>query len=573
MKFSELAVYLEKLEKTASRIEITKILAELFGKTTPSEIDKTVYLLLGTLAPNYRGIVFNVAEKMMTRAVAEAYSLDDGAVKKLYKEKGDLGIAAELLAKKQKQAMKEGPTISDAYDELVAIAKDSGEDSVERKISRIAGLFTRADPLSARFIARIPLGKLRLGFSDKTVIDALSWMEAGDKSLRGQILKAYEVVPDIGLLAKRVKETGAVAASKNIRPVIGVPVLPTLAQRLKSPAEMIKKMGKVAVEPKFDGLRVQIHFSRSPKVVRAFTRNLNDMSEVFPELSDLENYLNASEAILDTEATGMDPEMINIMNFQTTMKRRRIHEVGATAGKIPLRFQIFDILLKDGKNLMQETYLERRKALEAVVKKNNLLIIDENRITDDAGVIDEEYKKNIAKGLEGVVVKKLDAPYVPGRTGFRWVKMKQEEASSGKLADTLDCIVMGYYSGRGKRTKFGVGGFLVGIKDGKTVKTVTKIGTGLTDEQFRELNERLQKLRIEEKPKEYGDVATSLVPDFWVVPKLVVEIAADDITKSPNHAAGLALRFPRLVRFRDDKSPGQATTSKELRELFDMQGN
>ena len=175
--------------------------------------------------------------------------------------------------------------------------------------------------------------------------------------------------------------------------------------------------------------------------------------------------------------------------------------------------------------------------------------------------------------MEGVIVKKYDTAYIPGRTGWRWVKMKEEEAASGKLADTIDCVVMGYSAGRGKRVSFGLGQFLVGVLDppaGGMIKTVTKVGTGLTDEQFRELKKRLSGLEVKDKPKEYADVSKLLQPDFWVEPSLVVEIAADEITKSPNHSAGLALRFPRLVRFRDDKSPDQATTVAEVKKLYEM---
>ena len=145
--------------------------------------------------------------------------------------------------------------------------------------------------------------------------------------------------------------------------------------------------------------------------------------------------------------------------------------------------------------------------------------------------------------------------------------MKEAEGSSGKLADTVDCVVMGYTQGKGKRAGFGIGQFLAGIVDGDKVKSVTKVGTGLTDEQFRELKKRLVALTVGEMPKEY-EVHKDLAPDFWVRPELIVELAADEVTKSPKHTAGLALRFPRLVKFRDDKSPAQATTLKEIKKLI-----
>lgn len=569
MKFHLLSVYLDKLERTSSRIEITKILADLFKEAGYEEIDKIVYLLLGSLAPNYEGVVFNLAEKMMIRILAKSFEKDVDYVTRVYKQKGDLGEVAQELASKKGTNV----SVNEIYEKLLAIAQEHGEESQERKINETANVLSLLDPLSARFVVRIPVGKLRLGFSDKTILDALSWMEVGDKSKKSKLERAYQVVPDVGLLAKRVKKYGIDHSVKDLKPVVGVPVLPMLAQRLKSPTEMIEKMGEVSVEPKFDGLRVLIHFKRQKggDFIRAFTRNLNNVYDMFTELKEIGKYINAKEVILDSEAVGMDPEMMLIANFQTTMQRRRKYDIEEKVRSIPLRFQVFDIVYKDGESYMDTPYLTRREILKKTIKDNKILVIDENIITKDPEVIISEYKEKIKAGLEGVIVKKVDGGYIPGRTGWRWVKMKEEEASVAKLVDTVDCVVMGYYAGRGKRAQFGMGGFLVGILDGDVIKTVTKIGTGLTDVQFREMYKRLKKLETKDKPKEYGEVSKILIPDVWVQPSLVVEIAADEITKSPNHSAGFALRFPRLVKFRDDKSFKEATTLKEMKSILEMQ--
>ena len=580
MGFSELAGYLEKLEKTSSRIEITKILADLFSSVSVEEIDKVSYLVLGTLAPNYKGIVFNIAEKMMINIISLAYKLDRKNVLFHYKKSGDLGIVAEEFAEKVSSEKKRGKkdiSILKIYTLLKEIALDEGEGSQERKIEKMAEVLSSVDSKSARYLARIPVGKLRLGFSDKTVVDALSWMETGSKVKSKDISEAYNILPDVGLLARKIKEVGIEKACKNVSPAIGVPVLPMLAQRLKSPSEMIEKMGEVCIEPKFDGLRVLIHFERAksagkPDFVKAFTRNSNEVSEMFPEIKEIGKYINADSAILDSEAVGMDPLMQKIADFQTTMQRRRIHEVERKAKDIPVRFQVFDILYKDAENLMTRIYIQRRKVLEKSFKKNKLFVVDEKIKTSDPKVINTEYRKEIKKGLEGVIIKKVDAKYVSGRTGWRWVKMKQEEKSEGKLSDTVDCVVMGYTLGKGKRAGFGVGQFLVGVVEpasGK-IKTITKIGTGLTDEQFKELAIRLRNLQVEGKPKEY-EAHKNYTPDFWVEAKLVVELAGDDLTKSPTHTSGYALRFPRLVNFRDDRSVSDATTVSELKRLFRLQ--
>jgi DNA ligase-1 len=560
MKFSELSEYLEKLEKTPSRLEITSILTDLLKKTDSSEIQKTVYLTLGVLAPNYEGVLLNLAEKMVIRAIALAYGKDISEVTKLYKEKGDVGDVAQELSKGKGSKL----TVLEVYGKLLEIARDNGEGSQDRKIEKMASLLRDLDSLSCRFIARIPVGKLRLGFSEKTVVDALA---GHDVKIKKGIEEAYNIRPDIGYVAKLVKEGNLKAA----KPEVGVPVVPMLAQRLNSVTEMIKKMGEVSVEPKFDGLRIFIHFRRKDNFIRIFTRNMNSIPlETFPELLGVGKFIKADEVILDSEAIGVDPKREMFLDFQKTIQRRRKHEIEKNASEIPLQFQVFDILLVDGRSMIDEPYIKRREELEKVVVGGSILRVDENTITKDPEVIKKMHKKYLKMGLEGVVVKRANGFYVSGRTGWNWVKMKEVEGQSGRLSDTVDCIVMGYSVGKGKRSGFGIGQFLVGVKDGDTFKTVTKVGTGLTDEQFRELNTRLKKLGTPVKPKEY-DVHNDLTPDYWVIPSLVVELAADEITKSPKHTAGLALRFPRLVNFRDDKSADQATTIKELRDMLKLQ--
>lgn len=567
MKFANFSEYLTKLEKTSSRIEITKILSDLFSELTTTDIKEATYLLSGGLAPSYEGVIFNVAEKMMVRSVADSVNKSPEEIQKDLKKTGDLGVVAAESAKSRKS---KDLSIKEVFNILLEISKEAGEGSQERRIQLISSVLKDLDAQSTKFVVRMILGRLRLGFSEKTVLDALSWMETGGKSKSGALLKAYEVVPDIGTLAIKVKEKGIDAATKHISPVLGVPVQPMLCQRLKSPSEMIKKMGEVAVEPKFDGLRVLIHFSRSKKLVRAFTRNLKDISTMFPELNKIGDHVNADEIILDSEAVGMDPELIKLVDFQTTMQRRRKHEIEELQSKIPITFQVFDILYLDGKSLMPTPYKLRRETLTKVIKGKGLLKVDDYTVTTDPAVITSLHKELRSDGLEGVIVKKLDSEYVPGRLGWRWVKMKEAEEATGKLADTVDAVIMGFTSGKGRRSGFGVGQFLVGVLDGDIIKTITKVGTGLTDEQFKLLNTKLQSIKVAEKPKEY-EVSKALEPDVWVSPKIVVELAADDITVSPNHTAGLALRFPRLVQFREDKGVAEATSLKEVKKLFNLQ--
>jgi DNA ligase-1 len=566
MKFRELALYLEKLEKTSSRNEITQILSDLFKKADPAEIDKIVYLVSGELAPNYKGIVFNIAERLMMQIIARAYGVKKEEVRAAFKEKGDLGVVAGSFAKAKGGDME----ISEVFEAMLEIAGEGGGGSQERKITKTAELFSALDPLSVRFVARIPVGKLRLGFSDMTILDALSVMVKGDKSARPLVEGAFNVSVDIGKIAKRVKERG-LSGLKEVAPEPGTPIRPSLAERLPSAEKILEKVGKkVAVEPKYDGLRVTVHIfgEEGKKQVKIFSRNLENTTHMFPDLVEAAKKIKVDSAIFDAEAIAYDSKHDKFLPFQETIQRKRKHGIEEAIKRIPLKLFIFDILYKDGKNLLELPFSERRKILEQTISRINGLDITRQEIVDSPEVIRDLIKKYLSEGLEGALIKKIDAPYKAGARGYHWVKYKKTTEEG--VADTIDCLVMGVNVGKGRRTGFGAGAFLVGIKKGERFETVSKIGTGLTDEQWRELNKRAKKLFVSEKPKEY-EVHKNLEPDTWAKPSLVVEILADEITKSPIHTAGLALRFPRLIRFRDEKNPDQVTTLRELEGLFEMQ--
>ncbi len=585
MTFRRLAEYFQELEKTSSRLKITEILSRLFKESSGTEIDKITYLSLGVLLPPYEGLEFQMAEKMIIRALAEAFGVETAVVQKRYKEVGDLGTVGEELKEKGKgrkiqsqlfakeKHSRANLSVNEVYERLLTIAKETGAGSVEKKIEKMATLLEDLDALSVRFVTRVPLGRLRLGFSDLTILDALSWMEKGDKSLRPELEAAFNVRADIGEIAKRVRETG-VKGVKEVKPAVGTPILPALAQRLGTVEEMLEKMGTVAIEPKYDGTRLQIHLKRAKETeVRIFTRNLENVTLMFPDIAEaVKKEVRVREVIFDSEGVGIDPKTGCYLPFQETIKRKRKHGIEAAAKEIPLKCFVFDVLFKDGKSLLSSPLLERRKILEKILPSHpNVLMISPQVITNDPEKMRAFHEEQVKKGLEGAMVKKANAPYEAGRRGFAWVKFKQEETKKGGgLADTVDAVIMGVTRGRGKRAQFGVGSFLVGVRKGEKFVTVTNIGTGLTDEQFRELSERSEKLKVSEKPKNY-EVHKNQEPDIWVKPKVVVEIQADNITKSPIHTAGLALRFPRLVKFRDDKSVEQATTVGEVEKLYWLQ--
>ena len=594
MKFSELAQYFSRIEATPKRLEITAILAELYKKVTPAEADEVSYLVLGQLAPTYSGIDFNLAEKMMVRVLAKAYAVTEEKAHQIYKKAGDLGTAAEELAK-GKKARGKGKEISEVYSQLKEIAQASGFGSQEKKISSMADLLNSLDPLSARYVCRIPVNKLRMGFSDKTILDALSLAKVGDKSARPVIERAYNVSADIGKIAQLVKSKG-MKEVEDIKVEVGIPIRMAAAERLPSPEEIMNKLGgKLAAEPKYDGFRVQVHLDKSRKQeeikeegeqlglgvvekvetgpwVKIFSRNLEDTAVMFPEIALAAQKLPVKSIIFEGEAIAYNPETEEFEPFQETAKRKRKYGIKEKATELPLKVFAFDLLYLDGEDLTDETYEKRREKLTALFKeKSDTILVAEEKVFTDAKELGKFFLENIEHGLEGIMTKRLDGVYQAGVRNFNWVKLKRVE--EGKLEDTIDCVVLGYYTGRGKRTQFGIGGFLVAVYDDNndTFKTISRVGSGLTDEEWREMKKRVDSLKTKEKPKNV-EVVKEHTPDVWANPEIVVAIRADEITKSPLHTAGgLALRFPRLMAFRDDKEPEQATTVGEMEDLFKQQ--
>jgi DNA ligase-1 len=596
MRFSVLAGYLERLENTPSRNAMTSILAELLARADADEADKLCYLLLGELAPAYRGIDFQIAEKMMLRVLVSAYDMAPAEVLRRFKTAGDLGDVAYAHASGSGPAggKRGGPSVAAAYDALYDIARESGEGSQDRKISMLADLLRALDPLSAKYVVRIPLGKLRLGFSDATLLDAFSFLIAGDKSARGRIERAYNVTADIGAIAAHIKRGGLGALARlGARP--GIPIRPSLAERLQDTDAVIEKAGPVvAVEPKLDGFRTQIHVWEERGVRRAelFSRNLERTTDMFPEIASAARKMRVKSAILDAEAIGYHPETGNFALFQETVQRKRKHDIAATAAKIPLVAFVFDIMYLDGIPLIALPFVKRRRRLEDIFKKKSgedALRLAERTDTDSVAVVRRELERNIGRGLEGIVVKNLAVGYEAGSRGFHWIKLKEKSSalarlragdSHGGLVDTIDCVVMGAYRGRGKRAQFGVGGFLLGVRGpDDRYYTISRLGTGLSDDWFREARHRIRAHEMKEKPRQYV-VDDDTAPDIWIAPSLVVEILADEITRSPRHTAGrdadgagYSLRFPRLVRFRDDKKPEDATLIEEIVRIHGLQKN
>ena len=591
MLFKEFSKYIKQIEDRSSRLEITRLLAELFELLESSELAPAIYMLQGQVSPKYAPINFGMAEKMVLKAVATAFQIDSKSVLNKYQIQGDLGGLTQNLRAEFLSFDENDLTIREVFDQLCKLASASGDGSQEEKVSILRSLITQLDPLSTRFIVRIPVGALRLGFSDMTILDAFSYWIKKDKSLRPQLLKAYQVFPDLGHMAFMLKSNGVEYISK-VEPTIFTPIIMMRAERLSSGAEIIEKIGPCLVEPKFDGFRLQIH--KKGKDVKLFTRGLEDATNMYPDIvRGVINEVAADNVILEGEAIGFDIQTGNFLPFQETVTRKRKYDIEDKAREIPLKLFVFEVLFLNGKNMIDEVLTERKKAIKNIIKRDKNLsdytvFIAHDEVISDAKKVEIVFDDAVTRGLEGIIAKKLDGRYQPGARGWNWIKFKRSYSS--KIDDTIDCVVLGYDFGKGKRSGFGIGAFMVGVYDEKKdeFQTLAKIGTGLTDDEWRELKIKSEKLRVDKKPLLYN-IDTLMNCDVWISPKIVVEIKADEITRSPVHTAGrimktsksgnaqevdvpgYALRFPRLVGFRDDKLPVDATTLEELIKMFMLQ--
>lgn len=566
MKIKTFSKYLNKLEKTDSRNKITEILAELLDKSSAKEVDKLCYLCLGQLKASYQTLKFDIGEKIMIKVLAKTYQKKEKEIESKFKDLGDLGDVAFQLSETKKT---KNLTINQVHKKLKQIAQEKGTGSQENKINYFSQLLKQVDKLSSKYIVRIPLGKLRLGFSEITLLDALSWMKKEDKSLRPELEKAYNVVPDIGKIAKILKTKG-VKKVKDLEPQIGIPIRPALAERLNTAGEILQKMNQPAVEPKYDGFRVQIHLKESN--IDIFSRRMENITKMFPDVIKPLQQLPVKSAIFDGEAIGIDPKTNKFLPFQKTAQRKRKYQIKKKALEIPVHIYLFDLLFYNGKSLLTKTFQQRRKQLEKIFKnvpQNSILKLTPQKKIATPEKLNAFFYQQIKKGLEGLVCKQLNSQYQAGARSYHWVKYKK--ALKTKLADTLDCLVLGYYRGKGKRAKFGIGAFLSGIfqPEKDQFLTVAKIGTGLTDDQWKTIKNKADKLKSKAKPSQYK-LPKELNCDVWINPGLVVEIEADEISKSPLHSSGYALRFPRMKRFRD-KSPTDVTKLNEIKKLFNSQ--
>jgi DNA ligase-1 len=606
--FKQVCEVFQKIEITDSRNDMTGILAD-FLKTLDSRDAQIVsYLVQGRVAPFFVVSEFNFSEKSLLSLLSSLSKLKGRRfdIENKRVELGDIGDTAEFLSRELGFESNNAP-LEEVYSQLWEIVKSAGTGSASKKKNLVMNMMERMSPLETKYLSRVICGELRLGLNSKTVLDAYSFVLNEDKSLRKRLDRSYGVSADLGYICSLIVKVrdGADPSILDLQITPGVPVLARLVERVGSFEEVIERFGeKFLVQPKFDGLRCQIHKYKKEESrykekmvweehmestslgglfgsktneyeVRLFTRNLEDVTNMFPEIAEAALNLKAESFVLDSEVLGWNYKDNTFLSYQETMQRRRKYGVQGKQEDIPVKAQTFDLLYFEGEDISEIDTNERIKKLESEFSYTHTGIeVCSTTLITSIKDLKEIFNKNIKNRLEGIIVKQLKGKYLPGVRNYEWIKLKKSMKKD--LVDTIDLVAVGFYNGSGKRSKLGVGAVLGALYNPDTdiYEAICKVGTGFSDDRLKSISKEFQEDILNRKPKDVV-VNDLLTPDIWVDPKIVFSVEADEITQNikadTNIGGGLSLRFPRLVEWGRDKTPEEATTIEELKHLYKVQ--
>jgi len=599
--FHHIATKFEELEKISSRNDMSVIISELFIGMQNEDRQILSYLLQGRVAPLFVVSEFNMSEKSIFKLLENILS-SKGIKYDLKGRRIKLGDVGEVAkeATQELEYKSAGLLLSGVYDYMWQIIQSSGSGSSERKANLVGELFSKMAPVESKYLARIICGELRLGINSKSVLDAFSNILQGDKGKRELLDRVYGINPDLGYVSTILE------SEKNVSTTItpGIPILPRLVERVGSFEEVFERFeGEFLVQPKYDGLRCQIHkynqqdeqegglvwekyvrkdsgielFAKESASVKVklFTRNLEDVTEMFPEIVQEAMSMKADSFILDSEILGWDHRKSNFLSYQETMQRRRKYGVKEKSENIPVKAMVFDVLYLNGKDISElDTDVRVRAVGEILPDTTRGIDPSPTEGVSNMGRLREIFNKRIEEGLEGIIVKQKRGQYLPGVRNYEWIKLKKSMEKG--LVDTIDLVAVGYYHGSGKRGVLGVGAVLGAIYNAEdnTYEAVCKVGTGFSDELLSKISEEFSDNVLSKKPVNVL-VEDSLTPDVWVNPEIVFSVESDEITRNlkadKGIAGGLSLRFPRLIEWGRDKTVEEATSLEELMRLFSLQ--
>ncbi len=581
VNFLELAETFAIMEKTTSRLELTDHLALILKKTPTDILDKIVYLIQGKLGPAYQSSELGIAEKLIIKSlsIVSGHSLNE--IKKKYSEIGDLGeVAYNILTNKIQTTLISGLlTIENVFNTLLKITKVSGVGSLGNKLRFIVSLLNNSSNLEAKFIVKLILGNLRLGIADFTLLDAIALTFTGDKKNRQILERAYNVSSDLGKIVL-ILSKGSIEDIMSISISPFIPIRPMLAERVSNPSEALEKInGDALAEFKIDGERIQIH--KKGRRTELFTRSLENVTSNFPDLIKAFDNIETKDLIAEGEVVAINPDNNKYLPFQSLMRRRRKYNIQEITAAYPVILNLFDLLYYNGSDKTHVPLLERRKLLSNIFgrqqKSDKIKLIDQIKVSRIEEM--ENYtEKALKNGCEGIMIKNPNSQYRAGAREWAWMKLKKEY--SGEVTDSVDLVVVGALHGKGRRVgKYGA--LLLASYDAErdVFCTICKVGTGFTDDVLLTITDKLNKHIIKHKHPRVESGNTKM--DSWFEPKIVLEIISPEITLSPVYTTainkikreyGLALRFPKFTgKIRDDKSAEDATTVKEIFEIYKSQ--
>lgn len=602
MKYNELVEFYLSLSKTTKRLEKTRLTSEFLKKVPKNELREVVNLLEGSVFPSYSQEKLGVSTQLVIKAIAQTSGKNSDEIESKWKEIGDLGETAKsLLSEKSQMTLTSVElTVHYVFENIEKIARFEGSGTVSKKLGLIADLLSNASGDESLFIVRTLIGDLRIGLASGVLRDSIAWAylpqvmplfrEFGFESSKGVVVgsvdeivdepvleaptekiareiynvileyvqRGYDLTNDFAEVALIAKESG-INGLKKVKPILGVPVRSMEAVKEEGVDSAFEAIGEsVIVENKYDGYKIQIH--KKGDKVWLYTRRQEDVTLAFPEIvGGAKKYLSCKSCIVEGECMAYDVKTKKTLPFQSVSRRiKRKHNIEEVRKEIPVEIKLFDVLYLDGESLLSNTILERRKILEGFVKeKKQLITLSEQIVTSDKKQVEEYYKKSLDEGYEGVMVKNPLAIYRPGRyVGFQF-KLKP-------TLEHLDLVIVGAEWGTGKRSGW-LSSYSLACRSGDEYLECGKIGTGIKEKEsegptFTQMTDILKKNIISEKGREVK-----------IKPNVVVEIAYEEIQESKNYESGYALRFPRLVKIRDDKKPQDANNLKDVKHIYSIQ--
>lgn len=561
MKYSVLADIYEELESTASKLEKTRIIAELLKKTPNNVLETVVHLLKGSVFPSWSGEEMGIARQLVIKSISKACGVSESDIVKTFNKKGDLGLTVEDFSKKKKQTTlgEETLSVEKVFENMKLVAKQEGKGSQERKIDLVSELISKAKPKEARYIVRTALYQLRIGVAQGIIRDAIAQAFNVSSNIAEH---TWFLNQDYGKVASIAKENGEIGLER-VKIKIGNPIYPLLGEKAPTLQDAIDSFENVAIEFKYDGMRAQIHKNKDE--ITIFTRRMENVTKAFPDLVEIcKKYVRCEKCILEGEVIAINPKTNKPLPFQRLSQRiKRKYDIEKTIKEIPVKINFFDLVYINGKSYFKKSFKERRNELEKIIKViPNKIELAEQLITKNIKKAESFYKKSLKEGQEGLMIKNLDALYQPGRrVAGGWIKVKP-------TLETLDLAIIGATWGTGKRTGW-FGSFILGCRDSKTGKFLEcgMMGTGVKEKKTEEDDVTLDDLTRMLKPHIISEKGN----EVKIKPKVVVEVEYEEIQKSPTYSSGFALRFPRMKGVRFDKGPDDADEINRIEKIFGIQ--